>query len=129
MHISYATINFFKVLHNYLTLNLKKVFDVVNIITDILLVSKFFCQKYKLLKNWLCRFIYGYKLYAPTFTSIHKKKPPKRMAFSYLVKSELLRDNASHFQHFVRVAPLVVVPSANFNESRIKLDTSFLVKD
>lgn len=61
--------------------------------------------------------------------STNKKSHPEGWLFTYFVKSKLLRDNASHFQHFVRVAPLVVVPSANLNECRVELDTCLLVED
>ena len=47
----------------------------------------------------------------------------------YYSEVKLLRNYTSHLEDFVRVTPLVVVPSANLDEGRIKLDTSLYVED
>ena len=41
----------------------------------------------------------------------------------------LLRDDASHLDDLVRVAPLVVVPSADLDERRVELDAGLDVED
>ncbi len=42
---------------------------------------------------------------------------------------ELLRDDASHLENLVRVAPFVIVPRANLDERRVELNTSLDVED
>jgi len=45
------------------------------------------------------------------------------------VRNRLLRDDASHFEDLIGVAPFVVVPGADFDEGRVELDTSLDVED
>lgn len=60
----------------------------------------------------------------------HKKSGLKNQTAGYMLfQVKLLGNYTCHFEHFVRVAPLVVVPSANFYECAVELDTCLLIED